>query len=271
MKWIFKALLLANCLWVVGFLGKGYLLNSEIKRLQVRAEAFAQEHDLFPLKTMETEEIDWSGEKPLEKFELQTDLLREYMDLVLPISDLKAQQSGYYLNGQMGLLGFTILGLIAFTLSQRERDNLKISEREMVEIEDAVFSTPANKKGKQKKIAFSAEEGKVYFDGFALLKGFMISAKEKAFEIPYESIIECFFQPLKGGRSNLILLTTMGKVTIDDTISDYQKLFHSLKTLASQTPDPKLIQKPWFQGILSGFTILAGFATVFGIYLLIWG
>ena len=136
----------------------------------------------------------------------------------------------------------------------------------MVEIGDAVFTTPANKKGKQKKIAFSPEEGKVYFDGFALLKGFVISAKERAFEIPYESIIECFFQPLKGGRSQLILLTTQGKVTIDDTISDYQKLFNSLKTLAAQTPDPKLIQKPWFQGLLAFLGMFGGFAAVFGIY-----
>ena len=109
------------------------------------------------------------------------------------------------------------------------------------------------------------------FDGFALFKGFVISAKERAFEIPFETIIDCFFQPMKGGRSFLTLLTTKGKITIPDTISDYQRLYENLKVLAAQTPDPNLVQKPWFQGVLFCIAIWGGLAVVFAVYLYFWG
>jgi hypothetical protein len=55
---------------------------------------------------------------------------------------------------------------------------------------------------------------------------------------------------------------------IPDTVSNYKDLFQNLKILAAQTPGAKLIDRPWFQGVLTGTFIMVGLAVVFAVYLL---
>lgn len=122
MKLIFKVLIILNCLFVAGSFGRALLLESEIEKHRVRLQAFAQENDLFPVVEAEGDQ----GSVFLQKYELKAGLFSEYMELLDLLIELRREQWDYYLYGQVGFLGFPVLGLIAFILSQRERDNLQL-------------------------------------------------------------------------------------------------------------------------------------------------
>jgi hypothetical protein len=212
-KRIFYSLILLNGLFVVSIFVNALLLEPEIKKLILEAENFAENHHLNSADFLGINDNDQMALISVEKMQL----LAEYTDLLMRIVDLRSEQRKYLMWGQLGLLGFPIFGFILITLTQRERDNLSVSESRLSDVHDMAFTTPRTKTESTKRIMISAQDKTVYFEGFTLLKGFVISPKESAFEVPFVNIIDCFIQPLKGRKSFLILLTTKGKVSIPDT------------------------------------------------------
>lgn len=265
---IVKILMLLNVVLVFGLFGRAFLFGPEIERRRLEVERYAEKHQLNTMGSIGMNAGSELTEISVERMKLFSDQMDEYVKLIEELLDLKSKQQRYFMWGQIGFFGFPVLGFVAIILAQRERDNFEIVDAQLSGVQGSVYCTPSLKKEGTKRIVISTEESIVFFDGFALLKGFVISPKEITFEVPFDAIIDCFFQPLKNGRSNLILLTAKGKVMIPDRISDYENLFQNLKILAAQTPNAKLMDRPWFQGILIGTIIALGLALVFGVYLL---
>jgi len=262
---VLGAMIVLNALFVAGCFGRGYLLEAEIERQRAIADAFARKHGLSPPKWTEIDRTEFSQTE--QRYEKRAELMRRYHELLKPGDELRDQQSEYYMYGYLAVMGFPFLVVVGLVVLQRERDKLALPQRDFSEISKLVFTTQMNWKGKSEQVVFSMNERKIYFDGFALLKGFVVSPKESAFEIPFESVVDCFFQPLKGGKSCIILATDRGKITIGDTISDYPILFENLKLLAAHTPEAKWYQKPWIQINIVLLGIVAGLAAVFFGYL----
>lgn len=212
-------------------------------------------------------ELKLDDSSSFERIQKHGELFLEYMDLLAPARELNSKRLNYLFFGQMCFLGFPVLSAIAFTLRQRESDNLKIPESSFDQLGDSVYEAPKERKKEKQRIAISNSDESIYFDGFTLLKGFSLIPKKTAFQIPFSAVIDCFHQPLKDQNARLILVTKKGRVFIQNTISDYEQLFENLKTIATQTPEAPLIHKPWFQGVLSAVLIPIGVAVVFGIYL----
>jgi len=259
-----KITLAVNCLLLGFFFGKAYWLGTQINEINAQARTFAQKHDLHSKEKFELKLDDPSS---FDRVQRHGELFLEYMDLLAPARALNSKRIDYLFFGKMCFLGFPILGAIAFTLRQRESDNLKLPEASFDQLRDSVFESSPRKRNEKERIAISTSEESIYFDGFALLKGLSLIPRKKAFQIPFSSVVDCFHQPLKDQKARLILVTTDGKIIIENTISDYEKLFDSFKAMAARTPEAGLIHKLWFQGLLVVPVIVAGVALIFGVFL----
>lgn len=258
-----KVTLAINCLLLAFFFGEAYRIGGRIDEINERARLFAQKHDLFPKERIE---FQLGAPSSFDRFQRHGELFTEYMGLLAQARALYSQRFYYISFGQMCFLGFPILGVFTLILTQRERDNLKLPEDSFNQLYDSVYEIQSRKGKDKERIAISASDRSIYFDGFALIKGFSLIPRKKAFRIPFSSVIDCFHQPVKGEGATLILVTKEGKIVIENTMSDCEKLFLNFKSMATQTPDAGLIHKPWFQGLLTIILVPAGVALICGIY-----
>lgn len=265
MSWkrIYIGWIVLNLLFVAGCFLRAHLLDLEIDTL--RQELLDSSELCLVVKSEGAQSpntaLDEGAATEAESF--QSDRVALFLELSL-------KRSRWNLYGYCGGLALFLVGVVGFVMAQRERDNQGPTKVDLSLLQDSVFTIEGGRKGKSKSIEVSVAEKIIRFDGFFLAKGFVLFAKKESFAVPFDSIVDCFFQPLKGGRSQLILQTTRGKVEISDQISDYPKLFETLKMLGTLTPEAALWQKPWFQCLLLFAVVPVGLVLVFWAYLLFW-